>query len=88
MTLSETEKCELVTNCDRFATLKQSQFDSLSYQLLPENHLRGVTKMVEIYGITTTRPLADLLPTQAIAVIKKLKRRVRAEEKKLEKQSG
>ena len=50
--------------------------------------MRGVTKMVEIYGITTTRPFANFLPTQAIAVIKKLKRRVRAEEKKLEKQSG
>ena len=54
MRLSETEKSELVTSCDRFATLKQSHFDSLSYQLLPENHLRGITKMVPRYGISTT----------------------------------
>ena len=54
MRLSETEKSKLVTSCDRFATLKQSHFDSLSYQLLPENHLRGITKMVPRYGISTT----------------------------------
>ncbi len=60
MTLSETEKCELVTNCDRFSTLKQSQFDSLSYQLLPENHLRGVTKMVKL-GCGAERPIEDFM---------------------------
>ncbi len=62
MTLSETEKSERVTSCDRFANLKQSDFDSLRYQLLPENHLRGVMKMVKL-GCGAERPIEDFMLT-------------------------